>query len=117
MHRTVITSFHSLHSFKFITILIFTLLFFKINLNAEQTINHAVLINISVDSSTSPKIILNWLPDTLAKSYTVYRKNKDEKVWHQKIKLDSTKNVWTDSDIVKEKGYEYFVRKKTFVHS
>lgn len=93
---------------------LFFLLFLTNFLSYGQDVyekRQSVILEASIQQNP-PRITLHWVLDTANGGYTIWRKAKEDANWIYRIdSLGPKSTSWTDSNVVKGKGYEYQVIK------
>jgi hypothetical protein len=91
----------------------FLCLSFELTIKAQSSLrNYAVEVSASVQLSP-PQIVLNWLSDPKASSYTIQRRSRFEAGWSSGISLPGGANSHADSAVAVGTEYEYRVTKLT----
>ncbi len=88
-----------------------SLLFLSLQLSAQVSSDVAVRLTATIDT-TIPSITINWPLDTLATSYTVYKKAKSSPTWTEIYDLlPGNFTSFSDHLVTADSNYEYGVEK------
>lgn len=80
---------------------------------AQTSKDFAVALRADITTTPRPRITLRWAPDSMARSYSVWRKIRGDVDWPQApvAELEPTADQYADVDVVIGEAYEYQVLK------